>query len=40
MAKRLQVVLNETVNKLGKTGDLVEVAPVTLEITCFLKKSA
>lgn len=27
MAKRLQVVLNENVNKLGKNGDLVEVAP-------------
>jgi large subunit ribosomal protein L9 len=27
MAKRLQVVLSKSVNKLGKTGDLVEVAP-------------
>lgn len=27
MAKRLEVVLNETVNKLGKRGELVEVAP-------------
>ena len=27
MAKRLQVVLNKDVNKLGKNGDLVEVAP-------------
>ncbi len=27
MAKRLQVVLNQDVNKLGKSGDLVEVAP-------------
>ncbi|RMF22994.1 MAG: 50S ribosomal protein L9 [Cyanobacteria bacterium J083] len=27
MAKRLQVVLNKDVSKLGKTGDLVEVAP-------------
>lgn len=27
MAKRVQVVLNKTVNKLGKSGDLVEVAP-------------
>jgi large subunit ribosomal protein L9 len=27
MAKRVQVVLNQNVNKLGKTGDLVEVAP-------------
>lgn len=27
MAKRLQVVLNQDVNKLGKIGDLVEVAP-------------
>jgi large subunit ribosomal protein L9 len=27
MAKRLQVVLNKNVNKLGKMGDLVEVAP-------------
>jgi large subunit ribosomal protein L9 len=27
MAKRLQVVLNQTVNKLGKNGDVVEVAP-------------
>jgi large subunit ribosomal protein L9 len=27
MAKRVQVVLNENVNKLGKAGDLVEVAP-------------
>ena len=27
MAKRVQVVLNESVNKLGKNGDLVEVAP-------------
>ncbi|GBF79481.1 50S ribosomal protein L9 [Aphanothece sacrum] len=27
MAKRVQLVLNESVNKLGKTGDLVEVAP-------------
>ncbi|ACB53746.1 50S ribosomal protein L9 [Crocosphaera subtropica ATCC 51142] len=27
MAKRVQVVLNESINKLGKDGDLVEVAP-------------
>ncbi|MGK7938000.1 MAG: 50S ribosomal protein L9 [Xenococcaceae cyanobacterium] len=27
MAKRVQVVLNKEVNKLGATGDLVEVAP-------------
>ncbi|MGB5595680.1 MAG: 50S ribosomal protein L9 [Crocosphaera sp.] len=27
MAKRVQVVLNESINKLGKNGDLVEVAP-------------
>jgi large subunit ribosomal protein L9 len=27
MAKRLQLVLTEDVNKLGKTGDLVDVAP-------------
>lgn len=27
MAKRVQLVLNEYVNKLGKMGDLVEVAP-------------
>ncbi len=27
MSKRLQVVLNKSVNKLGKTGDLVDVAP-------------
>jgi large subunit ribosomal protein L9 len=27
MAKRIQLVLNENVNKLGKLGDLVEVAP-------------
>ncbi len=27
MAKRVQVVLNESVNKLGKIGDLVEVSP-------------
>lgn len=27
MAKRVQLVLNQDVNKLGKTGDLVEVAP-------------
>ena len=27
MAKRLQVVLSKDVRKLGKTGDLVEVAP-------------
>ncbi|QHV01824.1 50S ribosomal protein L9 [Synechocystis sp. CACIAM 05] len=27
MAKRVKVVLNETINKLGFTGDLVEVAP-------------
>lgn len=27
MAKRLQVILNKPVNKLGKSGDLVEVAP-------------
>jgi len=27
MAKRLEVVLNETVQKLGKRGELVEVAP-------------
>jgi large subunit ribosomal protein L9 len=27
MAKRVQVVLNQNVNKLGKAGDLVEVAP-------------
>ncbi|MGK7874783.1 MAG: 50S ribosomal protein L9 [Xenococcaceae cyanobacterium] len=27
MAKRLQVVLNKNVSKLGKSGDLVEVAP-------------
>jgi large subunit ribosomal protein L9 len=27
MSKRLQVVLNDNVSKLGKSGDLVEVAP-------------
>lgn len=27
MAKRIQLVLNQDVNKLGRTGDLVEVAP-------------
>jgi large subunit ribosomal protein L9 len=27
MAKRIQLVLNQDVNKLGKSGDLVEVAP-------------
>jgi large subunit ribosomal protein L9 len=27
MAKRIQVVLNQTVNKLGRTGDVVDVAP-------------
>lgn len=27
MAKRMQLVLNQDVSKLGKTGDLVEVAP-------------
>lgn len=27
MAKRIQIVLNKNVNKLGKSGDLVEVAP-------------
>ncbi|OKH21430.1 50S ribosomal protein L9 [Hydrococcus rivularis NIES-593] len=27
MAKRVQIVLNQNVSKLGKTGDLVEVAP-------------
>lgn len=27
MAKRVQLVLNRDVNKLGKSGDLVEVAP-------------
>jgi large subunit ribosomal protein L9 len=27
MAKRIQVVLNEDIRKLGKNGDLVEVAP-------------
>ena len=27
MAKRVPVVLNESVSKLGKNGDLVEVAP-------------
>lgn len=27
MAKRIQLVLNQYVNKLGKMGDLVEVAP-------------
>ncbi|MDY7014991.1 MAG: 50S ribosomal protein L9 [Cyanobacteriota bacterium] len=27
MAKRIQVVLNQDVNKLGKSGDLLEVAP-------------
>ncbi|MCA1994693.1 MAG: 50S ribosomal protein L9 [Coleofasciculus sp. S288] len=27
MAKRVQVVLNKDVSKLGRTGDLVEVAP-------------
>jgi len=27
MAKRVQIVLNQTVNKLGRSGDLVEVAP-------------
>ncbi len=27
MAKRVQVVLNEPINKLGQDGDLVEVAP-------------
>ena len=27
MAKRVQLVLNKDVNKLGKLGDLVEVAP-------------
>ena len=27
MAKKLQVVLNKDVNKLGKSGDVVDVAP-------------
>lgn len=27
MAKRVQLVLNQDISKLGKTGDLVEVAP-------------
>jgi large subunit ribosomal protein L9 len=27
MAKRVQLVLSESISKLGKTGDLVEVAP-------------
>jgi large subunit ribosomal protein L9 len=27
MVKRVQIVLSQNVNKLGKTGDLVEVAP-------------
>ncbi len=27
MAKRVQVVLNKNISKLGATGDLVEVAP-------------
>lgn len=27
MSKRIQLVLNQDVNKLGKSGDLVEVAP-------------
>lgn len=27
MAKRVKVILNETINKLGFSGDLVEVAP-------------
>ncbi|MEO1400908.1 MAG: 50S ribosomal protein L9, partial [Cyanobacteria bacterium J06635_1] len=27
MAKRVQLVLSEDIRKLGKTGDLVEVAP-------------
>jgi large subunit ribosomal protein L9 len=27
MAKRVQVVLNQNINKLGRSGDLVEVAP-------------
>lgn len=27
MAKRIQLVLNQDINKLGKSGDLVEVAP-------------
>jgi large subunit ribosomal protein L9 len=27
MAKRVQIVLNQNVSKLGKTGDVVEVAP-------------
>lgn len=27
MAKRVQIVLNQSINKLGNTGDLVEVAP-------------
>jgi large subunit ribosomal protein L9 len=27
MAKRVQLVLNQDVSKLGKNGDLVEVAP-------------
>ena len=27
MAKRVQLVLNQDVSKLGKSGDLVEVAP-------------
>lgn len=27
MAKKIQIVLNQPINKLGKVGDLVEVAP-------------
>jgi Ribosomal protein L9 len=29
MAKRVQLVLNKDVSKLGKAGDVVEVAPGT-----------
>lgn len=35
MAKRVQVVLNETVNKLGRMGQVVEVAPAMPVITYF-----
>jgi large subunit ribosomal protein L9 len=33
MAKRVQLVLNQDVSKLGKSGDLVEVAPGMPAIT-------
>ncbi len=37
MVKRVQVVLSESIHKLGENGDLVEVAPDMLEIIYFLK---